>query len=136
MKLLVLAFGFIPFNVFAQKTDPKKIIIALEDTINIYQKVKYALVNNDFIVKDNGNKDTITTYVREYSGLYCSAIAVIQSNTVTLQGWYGLKRMDDFGYTQAPKNYKPISSFGGKGKTWRLLMNVAKKLGNDISYSN
>jgi hypothetical protein len=135
MKLLLLVLWVIPLCVSAQKSDPKKIIVTISDTTNIYQKVKYALVNNDFIVKDNGNKDTLTTYVREYKGLYCSAMAVIDSNTVILQGSYGLKRIDDFGYTQAPKSYKPIRSFGGRGKTWGLLLNVANQLGKNITFS-
>ena len=61
------------------------------------------MINNDFVIKDNGNKDTLTTYIREYNMLYCSAKAVIQSKTITLQGWYRLKRIDDFGYTQSPR---------------------------------
>jgi hypothetical protein len=35
----------------------------------MYEKVKIGLVKNDFIVKDDGNKDTLRTYPREFSSL-------------------------------------------------------------------
>src|SRR5262245_2190314 len=86
---------------FSQKDGDTKIIIKLIDTTEIYNKVKYALVNSEFIVKDNGNKDTLTTYIQEYSGIFCKATAIIENNIVTLSGVYGLKRIDDFGYTNS-----------------------------------
>lgn len=119
---------------FSQKDGDTKIIIKLTDSIGIYNKVKYALVNSDFIVKDNGNKDTLTTYTQEYSGVFCKATAIIQGNTITLSGVYGLKRIDDFGYTNSPKKYQNIIFYKGS-QSWRLLNYVASLIGGEITFS-
>ena len=128
---LLLVFFMTPL--FSQKVDDTKIMITTDDTSDIYNRVKYSLVNSDFIVKDNGNKDTLTTYAREYSGIYCIARAIIKGNTITLTGAYGLKKMDDWGYTQAPKNYKRIVYYKGS-KSWKLLQKVADKINGKITY--
>src|SRR5438477_4335126 len=105
MKIIFTALNcFFATVLFGQNIGDTKIIISIGDTMGIYQKVKYALVNSDFIVKDNGIVDTLTTYSREYSGIHCAARAIIKDHTVILTGAYGLKRMDDWGYTQAPKS--------------------------------
>jgi hypothetical protein len=128
--LLMLLIGG---NLFAQKKDDSKIVLTLSDSSGIYKKVKYALVNNDFVVKDNGNEDTLTTYSREFSGIHCIGKAVITNNTVILTGVYGLKKIDDFGYTQAPQRYQRITYFRGS-KGWKLLMQVASRISDQISY--
>lgn len=119
---------------FSQKDGDTKIIIKVSDTTGIYNKVKYALVNSEFIVKDNGNKDTLTTYTLEYSGIFCKATAIIEKNTITLSAVYGLRRLDDFGYTNNPKKYQTAVYFKGS-QSWRLLSSVASLIGGEISYS-
>jgi cytoplasmic iron level regulating protein YaaA (DUF328/UPF0246 family) len=119
---------------FSQKEGNSKIIIKLNDSVGIYNKVKYALVNSEFIVKDNGNKDTLTTYIQEYSGIFCKLTAIIESNTVKLSGVYGLKRIDEFGYTGNPKKYQDIIYYKGS-QSWKLLRYVASLIGEDVSFS-
>lgn len=119
---------------FSQKEGNSKIIIKLNDSVGIYNKVKYALVNSEFIVKDNGNKDTLTTYIQEYSGIFCKLTAIIESNTVILSGVYGLKRIDEFGYTGNPKKYQDIIYYKGS-QSWKLLRYVASLIGREISFS-
>lgn len=119
---------------FSQKEGNSKIIIKLNDSVGIYNKVKYALVNSEFIVKDNGNKDTLTTYIQEYSGIFCKVTAIIENNTVILSGVYGLKRIDEFGYTGNPKKYQDIIYYKGS-QSWKLLRYVASLIGEDVSFS-
>lgn len=119
---------------FSQKEGNSNIIIKLNDSVGIYNKVKYALVNSEFIVKDNGNKDTLTTYIQEYSGIFCKVTAIIESNTVILSGVYGLKRIDEFGYTGNPKKYQDIIYYKGS-QSWKLLRYVASLIGEDVSFS-
>jgi hypothetical protein len=129
---LSILFGAVPL--FGQKNDDTKIIITINDSTGIYEKVKYSLVNNDFMVKDNGNRDTLTTYSMEYHGIYCMARAIIKDYTVTLTGAYGLKKLDDWGYTQSPKSYNRIIYYKGS-KGWKLLMEVANRMGGQLTYS-
>lgn len=124
---------FLSTTCSAQEKGNSRIIIVLKDTTEIYNTVKYALVNSEFIVKDNGKRDTITTYVQEYGGIFCRAQAIINGNTVTLSGVYGLKRLDEFGYTNNPKNYERIIYYSGS-KGWRLLSHIAALIGGDVSY--
>lgn len=118
---------------FSQKDGNSKIIIKLNDSLGIYNKVKYALVNCEFIVKDNGNKDTLTTYTQEYSGIFCKATAIIDGSTVILSGVYGLKRLDEFGYTSSSKKYQDIIYYKGS-QSWKLLRYVATLIGGEISF--
>jgi hypothetical protein len=119
---------------FSQKEGDSKIIININDTVGIYNKVKYALVNSEFIVKDNGNLDTLTTYVQEYGVIFCKVTAVIQNYTVTLSGVYGLKRLDEFGYTGNPQKYQSIMYYKGS-QTWKLLWHVASLISGEVSFN-
>lgn len=136
MKLLFILLLLCPFLVNAQKNDDTKIIVTLNDSIDIYKKVKIALVDLDFIVKDNYNVDTLTTYSREFSNIpgACRLTAIIKGNIVTLTGVYGLTKIDDFGYTRSAKENKRIIYYNGS-KGWELLKTVAKKIGGQITFS-
>jgi hypothetical protein len=61
-------------------------------------------------------------------------LILVKNNIVTLTGIYGLKRIDDWGYTQAPKNYTRVTYYKGS-KTWKLLMQVANKLQGEIKFA-
>jgi hypothetical protein len=90
MRLLLLfSLVLISITSFSQNEGNSKIIIQLTDSVGIYNKAKYALVNSEFIVKDNGNKDTLTTYTQEFSGIFCKLTAIIKGSTVTLQEYMG-----------------------------------------------
>lgn len=130
ISLLITAFAF------GQHTDDKNVLIKISDTSALYQRVKTALVKNDFIVKDDGNLDTLVTYPREFKMMpgYSIVKAKIIGNTVVLSGVYGMKKINDFGYTDQPKSYKPIVYFKGS-KAWQLLLQIADLLNGEISYS-
>jgi len=130
--VLSILFGVSPL--FGQKSDDSKIIITINDSTGIYNKVKYSLVYYDFIVKDNGNRDTLTTYSNEFDGIHCIVRAIIKDNTVTLTGVYGLKRINGWGYTQSPNDYNQIIYYKAS-ESWRLLMKVANRIGGQITFS-
>jgi len=136
MKSLLLILFLSPFYISAQKIEDSKIIVTLEDSIDIYKKVKISLVNTDFIVKDNYNYDTLTTYSREFTTMSgnCVAIAVIKGKTVTITGYYSLKKIDWFGYTQSSNNFQQVIYFKGS-KSWDLLLKVAEGIGGQIAFS-
>lgn len=123
-------------NLAAQKADDSQISILVSDSTDLYKKVKIAMVNADFIVKDNYNMDTLTTYSREFSSIpgHCIAIAVLKSNTVRLTGFYSLKKLDWFGYSRSSGNFQKVRYFKGS-KGWELLMQIAGGIGGDISFS-
>ncbi len=136
MKLLFIFLFLCPSLVSAQKNEDTKIIVTLNDSSDIYKKVKIALVDLDFIVKDNYNVDTLTTYSREFSNIpgQCRLTAIIKGNTVTISGIYGLIQIDDFGYTRSAKENKRIIYYKGS-KGWELLKTVAERLGGQMTFS-
>ncbi|MFZ1785379.1 MAG: hypothetical protein WAU23_09240 [Ferruginibacter sp.] len=135
-KIFITILTLIIFsNTYSQKKEDSKIIVTVTDTAELYKRVKIALVNSDFIVKDNYNKDTVTTYAMEMKTLkgYAIVRAIIAGNNVTLSGVYGLIKINDWGYTETPKNYQPMIYYQGS-KTWKLLKQVAEKLGGQITF--
>ncbi len=137
MRIIFLCLLLSPLYIIAQNFGDTKITVTLNDSTDIYKKVKVVLVNFDFIVKDNYNYDTLTTYAKEFSNLngQCRVMAIIKNNTVTISGIYGLKKIDDWGYTQSPKEYQNIIYYKGS-KSWALIKTIAEKLGDKLSFSN
>jgi hypothetical protein len=137
-RFIITAFALAIFaNSFAQKPkdEDTKIIVTMSDSLELYKKVKIALVNNDFIVKDNYNYDTLTTYAREmhnFPGFVISK-AIISGNKVIISGTYGLKRIDSFDYTLNPVTYTQIQYYKGS-YSWKLLNAVASQIGGQINY--
>jgi len=133
---LSLIFCLLITSAFSQKSGDKKIIITLPNDSALYEEAKVALAKHDFSIREDGNKDTITTHLREFRTIpgYCIFSAVINGNTITLSGIYGLKKRNVVGYTTAPKDYKPITYYSGS-KGWRLLMSVAEEMRGSISFS-
>ena len=136
MIRLLLLLLFSSFLSNAQKIEDSKIIVTVPDTIGIYKKVKVALVNADFIVKDNYNLDTLTTYSREFTSMsgHCVAMAIIQGNTVTISGYYSLKRLDWFGFTQSSNSFQKVLYYKSS-KSWDLLMKVAEGIEGKLSFA-
>ena len=139
MKLIIITILSLAVftNTYSQKNEDSKIIVTVSDSAELYKRVKIALVNSDFIVKDNYNKDTLTTYPMEMKSIpgYALVTAIITGNTVTFSGAYGLIKINDWGYTVTPKNYQRIIYYKGS-KTWKLLKQAADKLGGQITYDN
>lgn len=136
MKTFIFLLSLFPFAINAQKTEDTKIKITLSDSIDIYKKVKIALINADFIVKDNYNLDTLTTYSREFTNMagHCVAVAIIKENTVTLTGFYSLKRLNFIGLTQSSNDFQKVMYYKSS-KSWDVLMQVAEGIGEKINFS-
>lgn len=136
MKYLFLLQFLFPLLLNAQKIEDTKIIVTLDDKADLYKKVKIALVNADFIVKDNYNLDTLTTYAREFTSMAgnCIIVAIIKGNTVTVSGFYSLKKLDWFGFTQSSNNFQKVMYYKSS-KSWELLMRVAEGIGGQITFS-
>ena len=136
MKYFIIAILFYTPSVFGQKIEDSKIIISLKDNNDIYRKVKIALINADFIVKDNYNVDTLTTYAREFTDMagHCVIFAIIVGNSVTLNGFYSLKKQGLVGFPLNTNNFQKVLYYKSS-KSWDLLQKVAEGIGGQITYS-
>ena len=136
MKYLFLFIMLLPSITKAQRIDDTKIIITVTDSVDLYKKTKIALVNHNFIVKDNYNYETLTTYESEMHSFpgYMIAGATIKGNTVTLYGTYGLKPIGVIDYTLNNVNYIPVAYYKGS-YSWRVLISIAQNIGSQIAFS-
>ena len=137
MKTIALSvIMFLPVLLQAQKIGDNQITITLSDTTNIYRQVKIAMVKTDFIVKDDYNMDTLTTYGREFTSMAgnCVCIAIINGNKVVLNGYYSLKKMDVMGFTFDSDEYQKMM-FYKTSKTWGLIQRIADRLSGTKVYS-
>lgn len=117
----------------AQKEEDSKIIITVDNTENLYTKVKDVFIRYNFYVKDLSIRDSLITYPTEFNGVYIIAFAAINGNTITLSGLYGLKKIDEWGYTNSPKNFNKIIYWKGN-REWKRLNEIAILLGGSITY--
>jgi|SRR5215203_3161036 len=134
MKFVGLLIFFIPILTLGQKDGDKEIKIVVQASNGVYEKVKLTLVNSDFIIKEDGNKDTITTYSTEFNKIHYVIRAHIQKDTISLTAFSSLGPINFWGQSKTPKKYKQISYYKGNGE-WKILKQVADKLGEHISYS-
>ncbi len=117
----------------AQKEEDTKIVIAVNNSENLYTRVKDILIRANFYVKDLSIRDSIITYPTEFNKVYVIGFATIKDNTVTLSGLYGLRKIDEWGYTNTPKNFEKIIYYKGN-REWRILKDIALRLGGTITY--
>lgn len=119
----------------AQSPGDHQIVVQLPDTSRLREKVRIALVRKNFIVKDVGSRDTLSTYPRDMDMLSMVIFARFDDQGVTFTGYYTTKKMDDFGYTRIGKSYKRTNYYKGS-KTWRMLQAVAGSIGGELSYGH
>ena len=135
-SFLTFSIVLISLSAFTQKVEDSQIMIRLADSVGIHQKVKDALIKNDFIIKEIGHRDTIITYPRVLTNMngYAIAMIVINSNNAIITGIYGLKKLNYFGSSNYPRGFKQIVFFNGS-KTWPLLKLVADDIGGHHTFS-
>ena len=117
----------------AQKEEDSKIIVTVTNADNLYTRLKDIFIRANFFVKDLSIRDSLITYPTEFNGVYIIGFAAISGNTITLSGLYGLKKLDDWGYTNSPKNFDKIIYYKGN-REWRKLNEIANILGGTITY--
>ena len=122
-------------NSFGQKNSDNRIIVTLPDDTDIYSKVRMTFIDNDFIVKDNGNKDTLSTYPIDmnFVGGVVKLWAVISGNKVTFFGIFSLKKINYFGMNYNTDESSRIIYYSGS-QSWKTMKGVAEKLGGQITY--
>ncbi|MEO6135659.1 MAG: hypothetical protein ABIP35_10930 [Ginsengibacter sp.] len=135
-SILLFIFYSTPLFSLGQSKGDTKIIVSLNDTTGVYDKVKLTLIKNNFIVKEDKNKDTLSTYPSELQTLPGTAVvwAVINEHHIELSGIYSLKKLNYFGMTKPGKNSNQIMFYRGS-KTWKVLERIAGMLGGQIAFS-
>ena len=136
-NILIIVFVLLFSSSFGQaKKDDIHIIVTFADTTNKWLQVKNSFIREGFQVWDIPG-DTAQTYPREFANIgVVWGLGIIKGNTVTLSGRYGFKLTSAMGNDITPKGKDVINIVYYKAsKTWKLLMNVAQRLGTAIVYS-
>ena len=126
------------YYVSAQKEGDKKIIVKVADTSNFYTKVKLAIIQAGFTVRDDMNYTLLTSNVEVKKHLgYTIVKARISNDTVTIWGLYSNKNKNLYGIEIAPGTYNNILYFkNNKGHGWDILYAIATKIdAHDLNYS-
>jgi len=134
-----ILFGFLLFcanKSFGQEYLDKKIIVTVDDTTGLYQKVRIAFGKHDYQLKEDGNYSVVSTFARDLKKTagYTIGRAEISGNTVTISGRYGLLKIDDWGRTRVTNEWKDVV-YMKNSKIWPLLEKVADELNGKKEYS-
>ena len=121
---------------YAQKVEDNRITVTVIDTVNIYQRTRQAIVNTNFIIREDSKKDTLLTSSEriDNTSIFVTARIVINNNLVEITGAYGLGYEDFWGFPSWPKGYKRVIYFK-ESEAWKVLRRIAIKLDGKISFS-
>ena len=136
-EFLLIVMLFSAISLFAQpKKDDSQIIVTFADTANKWVQAKNAFIREGFQVWDIPG-DTVRAYPRGFKNIgVIWGLGIIKGNTLILSGIYGFKLTNLMGNDIVPKKSDVIHiSYYKASKTWKILMNIANRLGSDISYS-
>ena len=132
---LICLFAILYINSNAQKEGNSKIIVHVSDTSKLFKRVKIAFINMDFIVKGL-ESDTLKTYPREFlNEAYLIATAIVNGHDVTLTGIWGSRKLNIFGYSVSPNDYKRVSYYKGSVE-WKILRLMAENIGGDLKFQD
>jgi hypothetical protein len=132
-----LCLLFLVFNTYGQHEGDSRVSTKVSDTSDLYNKVKRALIKNNYIIKDDMNKTVLTTYTSVKKHLGHTIIkAEISNDTVTIRGFYSNKKWRSiYGYEMEPGRFNKIIYFKGSNG-WPLLQTIASEIDNrDLSFS-
>ncbi len=139
MKYIIFSIYFLTsFCVFGQKNSDNRIIISFSDTSNLYEKVRLALINEDFMVKGDKKNDTLSTFPLNIQGnSFMIIYASIKKNVIELWGYLGYSNNNLMGITINPskKDYKKIFYYK-RDKYWKKMHSIAMRLNGDIYYNS
>lgn len=119
----------------AQKVDDNRIVVTLDDTTDIYQKVRQAVVFTDFIIREDSKPDSLITFAERIfsSTIFVIAKAVIIGNRVEIFGAYGLGYQDFWGFPDWPRGYSEIIYYK-ESESWKIIRKIALKLDGKLSF--
>ena len=134
-----LTWTFITFLVssvcYGQKVEDNRILVVVSDTSKLYERTRQAIVNTNFIIRDDSNRDTLVTSTERINNttIFVMAKVIIKNNTVEISGAYGLGFQDFWGFPGWPKGYNRVTYYK-ESEGWKLLRQIAIKLDGKISY--
>ena len=135
-KIFWLVFTLIiADNSFGQKIDDNRILVTVSDTSKLYERTRQAIVNTNFIIREDSNRDTLVTVSEKIwnTSIFVVAKIIIKENIVEIAGAYGLGYVDFWGFPIWPKGYTRVTYYK-ESETWHLLRQIALKLDGKLSY--
>lgn len=110
--------------------------MTVNDTTNLYQRVRQAITYTDLIIREDARRDTLVTHSERIYGttIFLVTKVLIAANKIEISGGYGLGQEDFWGYPTWPKSYKRIVYFKGS-EAWLILRRIAIKLDGKIEYN-
>jgi hypothetical protein len=65
---IILLLTFVTDNLYSQKANDNVIAVTVDDTSNLYQRVRQAITYTDLIIREDAKHDTLITYSERIHG--------------------------------------------------------------------
>jgi len=133
-QTFIFLMAIVSYSVlYAQKVGDSKIIVKVNDTVNLYKRIKLSMIRSDFMIKDL-EIDTIQSYPLEYlTNSYLIATSIIKGDRVEITGIYGPKRKNFIGSESSLGSLEKVVYFKG-ANAWRVLKAVADRIGGSVYF--
>jgi hypothetical protein len=120
---------------FSQNEFDRKIIVAAYDSTGLFEKTREALLDKDYIVKEDRTQGSLTIFTRNYLPTgYIVARVMISGNRAVFFGVYGSRKIKEWKNDSIPKNYYEIVYYKGS-KNWRELLKMVRCISGEVSFS-
>lgn len=133
--LLITLFVF-SFCAKAQKNFDNKILVTVSDTSNLYETVRTAMINADFVVKNEHTRGTLNSFPRYLLKIgYETVMCSINNNVVSISGYYSLTKVNTLGMPtkSGRKDQQRVIYYKGS-KTWELMAVIALTIPGHVQY--
>ena len=132
---LIIFISLLFIKSHAQKPEDNRIIVTINDTTKLYERTRQAIVNTNFMIREDSKKDTLVTSAEriDHTTIYVMAKIIIKENVVEISGAYGLGYEDFWGFPSWPKGYTRISYYK-ESEAWKVLRKIALKLDGKITF--
>lgn len=122
-------------NIVGQKIDDNKILVTISDTFKLYERTRQAIVNSNFIIREDSKRDTLVTVSEKIwnTTIFVVAKIIIKGNVVEISGAYGLGYVDFWGFPIWPKGYTRVTYYK-ESEAWHLIRQIGLKLDGKLSY--
>ena len=134
--ILLLLF-FVSTTAISQKEDDNFIIVTVADTTKLYERVRQAITFTDFVIREDGGRDTLRTYAERIgrSTIFVAAQAVIVGNKIEISGLQALGYQDFWGEPGRPRSFNRISYNNKGSEEWWRIRSIALKLDGKVEYA-
>lgn len=141
--ILFCLFLICTFAASSQEKKDTKIIVSLEDTTDVLNKITKRLYQQDYVVDkkdtENGYISTKEKALKKDASTSVFLKFFVDGNRLIISGEVASNVTLSLGGAKAERTFVPIGFYGMKGSSmknaWNEMESIAKQFGNKITFS-